>query len=531
MTTIPNQHQHQDPGSRPRLHRRTLVSAAAGLILAPLMPARQALAQEAQAPVEGAVGEIPGAGTAYFAETGHNLAEPFRSRWEQAGGTLVLGAPLSEERWATGAGGVLQTFEKITLLYDPGAEAPFDVRGQRLDKTRWLELAPRSAFAKVAGCPGAGCFFVEETGHTVSGAIAAFWQERGGEALFGNPLTEPYLDDAAPGALRIQLFENGVLEEYPDGVRLRPLGRQLAEDGGLMEDPAFKPAPPTGGDSFLVNASDGLRLRAAPSPDAVEVALLADNAEFVAARDGAGEWVAGYADGSSGYVAASFLRERPPLPQLDPADWNPAIWQGAALGETNVRAEPTTASRIVETLDYGKALAVAAWVKGEEVFEGADLWAKLDDARFVYARNVGRTAPVQPLPPPPEAPAFGRWIDINLTQQLMTAYDGPVALRTVPVTTGMAGWETPPGLFSILNRVANETMTSGAIGAENHYRLEDVLFTQYFTDRGHAIHFAWWRTKETIGRPGSHGCINILLEDARFFWDFADYGTPVLTHY
>jgi hypothetical protein len=514
-----------------RFDRRALVSSAAALAVSPLLPARRVAAQESTAPVDSAVGEIPGAGTAYFAETGHNLAEPFRSRWEQAGGTLVLGAPLSEERWATGAGGVLQTFEKLTLLYDPGAEAPFDVRGQRLDKTLWLELAPRSAFAKAAGCAGPDCLFVAETGHTVSGAIAAFWQDLGGEAFLGKPLTEPYLDGDAPGALNVQLFENAVLEEYAEGVRLRPLGRQLAEANGLLTDPAFKPAPPTGGNSYLVNASDGLRLRAAPSPDAAEVALLADNAEFIADPAATGEWVAGYADGAAGYVAASFLTERPPLPQLDPADWNPTVWQGAALGETNVRAEPSTASRIVETLEYGKALSVAAWVEGEEVFEGADLWAKLGDARFVYARNVGRTAPVEPLPPPPEAPAFGRWIDINLTQQLMTAYDGTAPLRTVPVTTGMAGLETPPGLFSILNRVANETMTSGAIGAENHYRLEDVLFTQYFTDLGHAIHFAWWRTKETIGRPGSHGCVNVLLEDARFFWDFADYGTPVLTHY
>jgi lipoprotein-anchoring transpeptidase ErfK/SrfK len=73
-------------------------------------------------------------------------------------------------------------------------------------------------------------------------------------------------------------------------------------------------------------------------------------------------------------------------------------------------------------------------------------------------------------------------------------------------------------------------MTSGAIGAEHHYRLEDVLFTQYFTDRGHALHFAWWRTEETIGRPGSHGCVNLLLDDARFFWDWAELGTPVYVH-
>nr|MBA3275379.1 L,D-transpeptidase [Chloroflexia bacterium] len=33
---------------------------------------------------------------------------------------------------------------------------------------------------------------------------------------------------------------------------------------------------------------------------------------------------------------------------------------------------------------------------------------------------------------------------------------------------------------------------------------------------------------ETIGRPGSHGCLNLLLEDAQFFWDWADIGTPVV---
>jgi lipoprotein-anchoring transpeptidase ErfK/SrfK len=113
----------------------------------------------------------------------------------------------------------------------------------------------------------------------------------------------------------------------------------------------------------------------------------------------------------------------------------------------------------------------------------------------------------------------------------MTVYDGTNPLRTIVVTTGMAGWETPPGYYTILSRVANETMTSGAIGAENFYRLDDVLFTQYFTDFGHALHFAWWRTKETIGRPGSHGCINMLLDDSRYIWDWATIGTPILIHY
>jgi lipoprotein-anchoring transpeptidase ErfK/SrfK len=112
----------------------------------------------------------------------------------------------------------------------------------------------------------------------------------------------------------------------------------------------------------------------------------------------------------------------------------------------------------------------------------------------------------------------------------MVAYEGTTPVHVCETTTGMAGWDTPAGWFAINNRVPNETMTSGAIGAEHYIKLENVIFTQYFTDRGHAIHFAWWRTPETIGHPGSHGCLNLLLDDARFYWDWADYGTAVIIH-
>ncbi|MFM9105693.1 MAG: L,D-transpeptidase family protein [Chloroflexota bacterium] len=321
-----------------------------------------------------------------------------------------------------------------------------------------------------------------------------------------------------------------MLEDYGGFVKVRPLGRALAESAGLLSDPAFLPAPPTGGQSFLVASPDGLNLRSGPNFDAAAVALLANNSEFVAEPDWSGDWAAGYADGMAGFVAASFLVQRPPLPQLDPSRWDLTIWQGAALSDSNIRTQPSTGAPVVRTLAYGEPVSVRLWVAGEEAEKGDALWAQLADGTFVYARNLGRNAPVQPTPVPPGAPEAGRWIDVNLTQQLMTAYDGRQPLRTVPVTSGKAGWETPPGAYAIINRVANETMTSGAIGADNHYRLEDVLFTQYFTDMGHAIHFAWWRTRETIGRPGSHGCLNVLLDDARYFWDFADFGTPIIVH-
>lgn len=294
-----------------------------------------------------------------------------------------------------------------------------------------------------------------------------------------------------------------------------------------MADPAFLPAPPSGGLTKLVKAEEGLRLRSGPNAESEIIMVLPDNAEFMTPRGSKGNWLPGYADGYAGWAAAAFLKEPPKLPTLAVSKWNPEVWQGAALGQTNVRNQPTTKSDIVDVLEYGDALTVTAWVKGEEVFEGADGWALIGTNRYIYARNVGRNAPVMAPPLPNDAPRSGKWIDVHLTQQLMTAYDGRDPMRVTVTTTGMPGWETPPGFYAINWRVANETMTSGAIGAEHFYKLEDVLFTQYFTDRGHAIHFAWWRTPETIGRPGSHGCLNLLLDDARFFWEWAEIGTPV----
>lgn len=145
--------------------------------------------------------------------------------------------------------------------------------------------------------------------------------------------------------------------------------------------------------------------------------------------------------------------------------------------------------------------------------------------------------PPTPVPAPEPPPIPGpqvlgeRWIDIDLTGQTATAMVGDQPLYTALVTTGKDGWETPRGTFHILSRVPDETMTSAAIGAEEYYVLDHVLYTQYFTDKGHALHLNYWRDDSYFGRVrSSHGCVGIRLADAKFFWDFATFGTRVTIH-
>lgn len=461
----------------------------------------------------------------YFALTGHNLGAPFLGAWVKAGGEAGPGLPLSEVRLIAGSGVIRQDFEAMAFIYDPTIENADPVQAVPLPPEAYSGLSDSAAFQTVSGCElgESNCRFIEETGHTVKGDLGTAWRERGGARVLGNPLSEQFTRSGVTS----QIFQHAVVDIDAAGdATVRKLNTALAE-AAFANDPAFMPAPPSLGKTTLVTASDGLRIRGGPGTNSEIITVIAENTEFIAAQGEHSEWVPGYADGVSGWVSAEYLTEPTALPELAKEEWLVDVWQGAVLSDTNLRAAPQMASAVIRPIGFGEQVIVIDWVDGEKVIDIDGIWAQTSEGGFLYGRDVGRTAPVQPPPLQIEAPKIGKWIDIHLTQQLLVAYEGPRPVRTIVITSGKPGWETPPGNYRINTRVANETMDSDAIGAEEFYKLEDVLFTQYFTDKGHALHFAWWKTKETIGRPGSHGCINLLLDDARFMWEWTDIGTRV----
>jgi lipoprotein-anchoring transpeptidase ErfK/SrfK len=62
------------------------------------------------------------------------------------------------------------------------------------------------------------------------------------------------------------------------------------------------------------------------------------------------------------------------------------------------------------------------------------------------------------------------------------------------------------------------------------YKIENVRYTQYFTDDGNAIHENWWKDPDTFGLPSSHGCAGLRPDDAKRFWEFGQVGMPVIVH-
>lgn len=121
------------------------------------------------------------------------------------------------------------------------------------------------------------------------------------------------------------------------------------------------------------------------------------------------------------------------------------------------------------------------------------------------------------------------WVDVNLSSFVANFMEGDLVVRSNYIISGKPGHETPTGTFYINTRVANERMRGGSIGSEDYYDLDNVLYTQYFTWQGHALHYAWWRS--TFGYQASHGCVNMDYDTSLFAWNWLGVGSRVYIHY
>ena len=209
------------------------------------------------------------------------------------------------------------------------------------------------------------------------------------------------------------------------------------------------------------------------------------------------------------------------------------VWNGiAGSADPNIRAAPNTESAIVGTIPAGAPVNVAAWVHGERVSGVNETWGEIAPGEYVYSANVLKPKPASP--PPAPTTFSGHWIDANLTQQIITAYNGSTPVFWAVMSSGAPGTDTPTGQFTILRRVANETMSSASLAfpVEIPYYLTNVLYTQYFTAYGAAIHDAWWKGADSpFGVPTSHACMGLPVQDALQFWNWAQVGTIVNIHY
>jgi lipoprotein-anchoring transpeptidase ErfK/SrfK len=115
----------------------------------------------------------------------------------------------------------------------------------------------------------------------------------------------------------------------------------------------------------------------------------------------------------------------------------------------------------------------------------------------------------------------GRWIEIDLSDQRLSAWNGGTLVRAYMVSTGKRRTPTPTGTYAIQSKFRATRMQG------EDYNVPDVPYAMYFSG-GYAIHGAYWHNR--FGTPISHGCVNVRVSSAQWLYNWASIGTPVVVH-
>jgi lipoprotein-anchoring transpeptidase ErfK/SrfK len=112
----------------------------------------------------------------------------------------------------------------------------------------------------------------------------------------------------------------------------------------------------------------------------------------------------------------------------------------------------------------------------------------------------------------------GRWIDIDLNNQLVRAYQGDSLVKEFLVSTGTVAHPTVKGNFHVYVKYRYADMRGPG------YYLPNVPYTMYFY-QSYGLHGTYWH--HNFGTPMSHGCVNLKTDDAAWLYQWASIGTLV----
>lgn len=115
-----------------------------------------------------------------------------------------------------------------------------------------------------------------------------------------------------------------------------------------------------------------------------------------------------------------------------------------------------------------------------------------------------------------------KWIEVDLSEQRLKAWEGENLFLETPVSTGLPWWPTPKGEYRIWIKLRFTKMEGGE--GKYYYYLPNVPYVMFFEGsgvpawRGYGLHGTYWHND--FGTPRSHGCVNLPTSAAErlFYW-------------
>ena len=115
----------------------------------------------------------------------------------------------------------------------------------------------------------------------------------------------------------------------------------------------------------------------------------------------------------------------------------------------------------------------------------------------------------------------GPWIDIDLSEQTLCAYEGTKLVASFLVSTGLDLYPTERGQYRIYAKFLFSDMRG------DDYFLPVEPFTMYYSGDC-SIHGTYWH--HNFGTQMSHGCVNMDTNGAEWLYNWAPIGTLVNIH-
>jgi hypothetical protein len=171
------------------------------------------------------------------------------------------------------------------------------------------------------------------------------------------------------------------------------------------------------------------------------------------------------------------------------------------------------------------------WATGIEPGPDGDLWYKLTselwDTDYFVPRTLLRPIPDSELSPiSPEVPQEEKRVEVNLNNQLLTAFEGSVIVFQTKISSGLRSLgagpngiptATPIGRFNIQSKLPSKHMGQGRLTDDlSDPILLGVPWTAFFHETGVAFHGTYWH--DNFGSPMSHGCINMRNDEAKWLF-------------
>jgi len=202
-----------------------------------------------------------------------------------------------------------------------------------------------------------------------------------------------------------------------------------------------------------------------------------------------------------------YLTEQPPYP----------------FGWVNRTVYPSPAPRAAPDRDDPYYRYQIVTIYARQLLGPDELWYLIAPDQWVEQSYL---SVVTADPPPPGVGPGEQWIEIDLFEQTLAAYEGERMVYATLISSGRSGptW-TESGLFRIWYKTRAGKMSNpdAEDGDPDWYFLEDVPWSMYFNGPA-ALHTAYWHDAFSFTR--SHGCVNVAPRDAEWLFNWTKPYVP-----